>query len=46
MLMAGFLETVEAFQKHILKKEKTIGWLVLLSYGAVFTTSVFFLVPE
>ena len=31
-LMAGFLETVEAFQKHILKK-KTIGWMILLSYG-------------
>ena len=30
-LMAGFLETVEAFQKHILKK--TIGWMILLSYG-------------
>ena len=32
-LMAGFLETVEAFQKHILKKKKTIGWMILLSYG-------------
>lgn len=26
LLMAGFLETVEAFQKHILKKKQLAGW--------------------
>ena len=44
-LMAGFLETVEAFQKHILKK--TIGWMILLSYGgSIHYLSVISLLPS